>query len=94
MPLSRATHQGGQLNPGVQVSAVYGLVTDSKRRTMPSADGPGTLIYDRRPAWVVTFTGPGVLVMSHGPPTSPPMVHHEMTVVIDAKTGAYLFAFS
>jgi hypothetical protein len=56
----------------------------------------------KRPAWVITFSGPGVVLYPHGgrpyPPGPRPFrsedVKHEVSVVIDAATGQYLRGFA
>jgi hypothetical protein len=78
----------------VEVSAQYGLFTDDRYGQIV---GPGRQIrpyLQDRPAWVVTFSGPGVVLSSHGPPGSRRRVKHEANVVIDAATGQYLMGFS
>jgi hypothetical protein len=48
-----------------------------------------------RPAWVITFYGPGAVLDLPGPRGgSRPAAHHEVSVVIDAATGQYLMGFS
>jgi hypothetical protein len=73
----------------LQVSAQYGLFTDKH-------------LLENRPAWVITFSGPGVNLFPHGGrpyPRGPrPLrsedVKHEVSVVIDAATGQYLMGFA
>ena len=80
--------QAHSLLPNVQVAAQYGLFTRAR---------PGRQLWpyvQNRPAWVVTFYGPGVVLYSSGPRGSPRRVHHEVSVVIDAATGQYLMGFS
>jgi hypothetical protein len=80
--------QAHNLLPNVQVLAQYGLFTRARpgRRLWPYVQN--------RPAWVVTFYGPGVVLYSSGPISSPRRVHHFVGVVIDAATGQYLMGFS
>ncbi len=44
-----------------------------------------------RPAWIVTFIGPGIKIPSLGRSRA---VHNELNVVIDAGTGQYLDGFT
>ena len=76
------------LLPNVQVAAQYGLFTRARpgRQLQPNMQN--------RPTWVITFYGPGVVVLSSGPPGSPRRVHHQVTLLIDAATGQYLMAYS
>jgi hypothetical protein len=77
----------------LQVSAQYGLFT-KVRPIRPELQN--------RPAWVITFSGPGVVLYPHGGrpyPRGPrPLrsedVKHEVSVVIDAATGQYLMGFA
>jgi hypothetical protein len=80
--------QEHNLLPNVQVSAQYALLTRARlgRQLWP--------YLQNRPAWVITFSGPGVVLSSSGPPGSPRRVKHEMSVVIDAATGQYLMGFA
>ena len=80
--------QAHTLLPNVQVSAQYGLLTRAR---------PGRQLWpylQNRPAWVITFSGPGVVLSSSGPPGSPRRVKHEVSVVIDAATGHYLMGYA
>jgi hypothetical protein len=85
--------------PNVQVLAQYALVTDDH---YGQKVGPGRKIrayLQNRPAWVITFYGPGVVLSPHGPPGAAVRlpgsgVHHEVSVVIDAATGHYLMGYS
>jgi len=79
--------QAHNLLPNVQVSAQYGLFT----KVRPGQVQP---YLQNRPAWVITFSGPGVVFNLPGPPGSLPAVHHEVSVMIDAATGQYLMGFS
>ena len=54
------------------------------------ATGQKHLVWQRVPAWVVTFTG--VNLPSRG--GDPDAVNHEVNIVIDARTGEYLQLFS
>ena len=79
--------QAHNLLPNVQVLAQYGLFTRAR---------PGRQLHpnvQNRPAWVITFSGPGVVIYPSGP-AAPGSVHHEVTVVIDAATGEYLLGYS
>jgi len=81
----------GQLSPGVQVAARFGAFSDD----VFAKGGPGApmqLLYQNRPAWIVTFFGPGLTIPLDGP--DPLAVHHEQNVVIDADTGDYLMGYS
>jgi hypothetical protein len=85
--------QEHNLLPNVQVSAHYGLFTnDHYEHRLPS--GQLQLVLENRPAWVVTFSGPGVVLYSSGPRGSPRRVKHEVSVVINAATGQYLMGFA
>jgi hypothetical protein len=85
--------QARNVLPSVQVSAHYGLFTRG---------GPGRLLWpdvQNLPVWVVTFSGPGVVVYPRGGPPRPGPrppreAKHEMSVVIDAATGHYLMGFA
>jgi hypothetical protein len=85
--------QAHNLLPNVQVSAQYGLFTRGR-------PGMQILAYSQnRPAWIVTFSGPGVAFYgSGGPPRPGPRPprepKHEVSVVIDAATGHYLMGFA
>jgi hypothetical protein len=79
--------QAHNLLPNVQVAAQYGLFT----KVRPGQVQP---YLQNRPAWVITFAGPGVVFNLPGPPGSLPAVHHEVSVVIDAATGQYLMGCS
>jgi hypothetical protein len=81
------------LLPNVQVSAQYGLFTDD-HYGQRLASGQIQPYLQNRPAWVITFSGPGVVFYLPGPAGSRPAVHHEVSVVIDAATGQYLMGFS
>lgn len=94
LPFSVARDQNGDLKPGVQISAVYGLVTNTFTRPLSPEGEAAPLIYDHRPAWVVTFSGPGIVLTSQGPVGSLVSVHNVMSIVIDAATGKYLFGYS
>jgi hypothetical protein len=88
------------LLPNVQVSAQYGLFTnDHYEQRLPS--GQLQLVLENRPAWVITFSGPGVVLYPIGPyrpgprpPLSDADAKHEVSVVIDAATGQYLMAWA
>lgn len=95
--------QDGHLLANVQVNAQYGLYSDDRMATLlPS--GQEQLLYQNRPAWVVTFAGPGVVIHPIGQLSQHPggatdtsastAVHNEQSIVIDAETGAYLLTFS
>ena len=79
--------QAHNVLPNVQVAAQYGLFTRAR---------PGRHLWpyvQNRPAWVITFYGPGVVIYPHGP-RPPGSVHHEVSVVIDAATGQHLMGYS
>ena len=89
------------LLPNVQVSAQYGLFTnDHDEQRLPS--GHLQLVLENRPAWVITFSGPGVVHCGSGgpyrpgprPPLRPEDAKHEVSVVIDAATGQYLMGWA
>jgi hypothetical protein len=77
----------------VEISAQYGLFTQVR---------PIRPDLQNRPAWVITFSGPGVNLYPYGGrpyPRGPrPLrledVKHEVSVVIDAATGQYLTGFA
>jgi hypothetical protein len=79
--------QAHNLLPNVQVSAQYGLFTRARpgRQLQPNMQN--------RPAWVITFYGPGVVIYPSGP-RPPGAVHHQVSIVIDAATGEYLLGYS
>jgi hypothetical protein len=85
---SGAGSSDGQLLPNVNVSAEYGLFSDDEYGSN-QADGTFKPRYQDIPAWIVTFTGPGLNVYSSGPPSADgsQRVNHEETVVIDGQTG-------
>jgi len=97
-----AAASNGQLLPGVSVSAQYGLFSDDVLGDRQPS-GAFVLRYQNTPAWIVTFSGPGV---NHGPMGGPRQgaqgsgqtpvtgVHHEENVVIDATTGSFMELFS
>jgi hypothetical protein len=82
------------LLPNVQVSAQYGLFTaDRYERVLPS--GQIQPVLQNRPAWVITFFGPGVVVYPLGlARNTPGAVHHFVGIVIDAATRQPLKGFS
>jgi hypothetical protein len=77
----------------VQVSAQYTLYSDDR---YGQKLGPGKVqpYLQNRPAWVITFSGPGVVLYPTGPRPPGSGVHHEVSVVIDAATGQYLMGYS
>jgi hypothetical protein len=82
---------GGILNPGVQIAARYGIFSnDVYAKVTP--DGTSTLMFQDRPAWIISFFGPGISIRSRGPGTFQP--HHTENVVIDAQTGEWMESFS
>ena len=88
------------LLPNVQVSAQYGLFT-AKHLGQRLASGQIQPLLENRPAWVITFSGPGVVLYPIGPyrpgpraPLSDADAKHEVSVVIDAATGQYLMGFA
>lgn len=85
-------HVTGRVLPGVRVTASYGIFSDDHYAArVPS--GPPRPLYERVPAWIVTFSGSGTVLYSTGP--SPPgTANHEVGVVVDAATGRYLLAYS
>ena len=84
-----ATHR---LLANVSVSTAFGRLSDSHiARMTPTGKAP---LFENVPAWVVTFTGPGLVIGSSGPIGSTPRVHNEESVVIDARTGEWLFSYS
>jgi hypothetical protein len=89
---SAARNAEGKLAAGVQVAASYGLFTDSQIR--PLGASPSEALYQNVPAWIITFTGPGVNVYSVGSRNSPTLVSHEQSVVIDARTGDFIESVS
>ena len=84
--------QAHNLLPNVQVSAQYGLFTaDRYERVLPS--GQIQLVLQNRPAWVITFFGPGVVIYPLGP-NPPGTVHHFVGIMIDAATSQPLKGYS
>jgi hypothetical protein len=89
------------LLPNVQVSAQYGLFTNDHYRQR-LASGQMQPYLQNQPAWVITFSGPGVVFYGSGgpyrpgprPPLSDADAKHEMSVVIDAATGQYLMGWA
>ncbi len=85
-------HQARSLAPNVQVAAQFTLFSDD-RYGQRLASGQVQPYLQDRPAWVVTFSGPGVQLHPHGPRPAG-SVHNEVSVVIDAATGQYLMGYS
>jgi hypothetical protein len=87
----------GKLPPGVQVAARFGSFSnDVLARRWPGE--PMKLLYQDRPAWLVTFFGPGLAIPSHGRGHTRglrerPGLKHETNTVIDACTGEHLQTF-
>ena len=83
----------------MQVSAQYTLYSDDR---YGQKLGPGKVqpYLQNRPAWVITFSGPGVVFYGSGGPyrpgPRPPLsgAKHEVSVVIDAATGQYLMGYA
>lgn len=75
VPQTVGATTGDHLNPNIQVVPRFGLYSST--------------MFLSRPVWVVTFSGPGVTIYSHGPTSA---VAHEETVIVDGKTGDYLEA--
>lgn len=97
------TTMQGRLSPGIRVQAKFGLFTDDIY-CHRNAHGKCRLFYERRPAWIVSFWGPGVRIRpvggrlgtgagAHPEPTARPL-KHEISSVIDATTGSWLEGFS
>jgi hypothetical protein len=101
--------QDGKVLPGVQVTAQYGLFSnDHAAQRLPS--GQMQLLFQDKPAWIVTFAGPGVVIPSSGPGPQRPdttgsgstgtvvpserPVHNEQNIVIDAATGEFVEDYS
>jgi hypothetical protein len=89
---SCATDVDGQLLPDVQVTAAFGLFTDSIAR--PLGSGPSEALYQKVPAWIVRFEGEGVRVISSGPVGAPRYTGHEVHVIIDATSGNIIMSVS
>jgi hypothetical protein len=90
--------QAHNLLPNVQISAQYGLFTDD-HYGQRLASGQIQPYLQNRPAWVITFSGPGVVFYPPGPHRRgprPPLsgAKHEVSVVIDAATGQYLMGYA
>jgi hypothetical protein len=89
------------LLPNVQVSAQYGLFTND-HYGQRLASGQIQPYLQNRPAWVITFSGPGVVFYGSGgpyrpgprPPLRPEDAKHEVSVVINAATGQYLIGWA
>ena len=86
-------HRAHRLLPNVQVSAQYSLYSDDHYGHR-LASGQIQPLLQNQPAWVITFSGPGVVLYSSGPRGSPRRVKHEVSVVIDAATGQYLMGYA
>jgi hypothetical protein len=87
--------QNHSLRPDVDVNARYGIFSDdelSKR----NATGDIQPLYQNRPVWLVTFSGPGVIEAATGRCCGPSHLgnHNEDNVVIDAATGQMLEAYT
>jgi hypothetical protein len=83
------------LLPHAKVVARYGIFSDdelSKR----NAAGIIQPLYQNRPAWLVTFSGPGVVESPTGRCCGPSHLgnHNEDNVVIDAATGKWLESYT
>ena len=91
--------QAHNLLPNVQVSAKYGLFT-ADHYGQRLASGQIQSYLQNRPAWVITFSGPGVVFYGSGGPyrpgPRPPLsgAKHEVSIVIDAATGQYLMGWA
>jgi hypothetical protein len=82
---------GSPLPSDIGVAARFGLFSDD----VMAVGGPGRpmqLLYQDRPAWIVTFYGDGVRMAARGP-AGQLVDHHERNFVIDAATGTYLMSF-
>lgn len=85
-------HVSGAVLPEVTVTTQYTLFSDDRFGDRSPSGALNPFLQDR-PAWLVTFSGPGVQDLPSGP-ARPGAVHHEVTVVIDAATGQYLLGYS
>jgi hypothetical protein len=88
-----ARHQ--RLLPKVNVVARYGIFSDdelSKR----NAAGVTQPLYQNRPVWLVSFSGPGMAEAPMGRCCGPSHLgtHHEDSVVVDAATGKWLESYT
>jgi hypothetical protein len=85
--------RAGHLLANVQAQGSYGTITlaHEGRRLASGQISPDI---QGRPAWIIVFSGPGVLLGPSGPPGTTGPVHHELDVVVDAATGQYLRAYS
>jgi hypothetical protein len=84
--------QAGSGTPTIRVTAQFGLFTDT-RFGRGTSKGRLHLFLKDRPVWVVTFSGPGIEIPPAGP-VKGNVMHHEVSVVIDAKTGRYWMGYS
>lgn len=80
---------GGLASSASAISAQHVFFSDNVRG-QEQADGSVKLFYVNRDVWLVRFVGVPQPVL--GPGNPPPAL--ELNVVIDAKTGQYLEAFS
>ncbi|HKO23365.1 MAG TPA: hypothetical protein VJY65_01350 [Chloroflexota bacterium] len=77
----------GLEDQATSIATRYLLFSDDQCFTS-DAMGQKHFVWQRVPAWVVTFTG--VNLSSRGGDS----VNHEVNIVIDARTGEYLLLFS
>lgn len=89
MPYSDAIDASGQLLPNVSLSAEYGSYSADEYGTV-QADGTFSPKFQNVPAWIVTFTGSGVVVDS----SFTDAVNHEDSVFINGETGAFMGSIS
>lgn len=82
-----------QLHSGVSVEARFGTFSDSQlAKRLPT--GVKQPYFQKRLAWLVTFSGPGVQILSSGPMGGTHSVNHEENIVIDGLHGLFLESFT
>jgi hypothetical protein len=79
----------GLADQATSIATCYVLFSNDQCFTT-DVTGQKHFVWQRVPAWVVTFTG--VNISSRG--GDPDSVNHEANIVIDARTGEYLQLFS
>ena len=90
-PASGLAVVDGVARHDVTITAQYGIFSDDRIGSW-SADGRTLIpLWQDHPVWIVTFSGDGVKVPSHG--RGMRVMRHEMNVVIDAEIATVLQAF-
>ncbi|HZT95350.1 MAG TPA: hypothetical protein VFB34_00800 [Chloroflexota bacterium] len=94
LPESGAETAQGSLLPNVSATAQYGLLSDPAMGEQTSSGFKAS--YMNLPAWIVTFSGPGITLapsLPPGDPNPPKGMHNEENLVVDAATGKVLIEF-